>query len=81
MPFHSESVLFLAILKVQNYHNKCQGCLLTKTNVKVASSQIQQLSRLPLDKDKILSKVERVVVPRPVHHIQQFLFVSVRKFH
>ena len=40
----------------------------------------QKLSGLPLHKDHILSKVEGVVVPCLVHHIQQFLFINVREF-
>ena len=39
-----------------------------------------KLSGLPLYKDHILSKVEGVVIPSPVHHIQQLLFINVREF-
>ena len=38
------------------------------------------LSWLPLDKDQILLKIKWVVIPGPVHHIQHFLLVNVRKF-
>ena len=38
------------------------------------------MSGSSLHEEHVLSKVEGVVIAKPVHHIQQPLFVNVRKF-